>query len=127
MQVFLEQGADAVLETIDRSGLRGRGGAGFRTASKWRFCRQAPGGRRYVVCNADEGEPGTFKDRVLLNGFADEVFEGMTLCAGITGAQQGFLYLRGEYRYLLESLESVLARRRSAGLLGRDIFGQAGF
>ena len=127
LQVFLQQGADAVLQTIDRSGLRGRGGAGFKTASKWRFCRQAPGGRRYVVCNADEGEPGTFKDRVLLNSYADEVFEGMTLCAGITGAQQGYLYLRGEYRYLLESLESVLARRRSAGLLGRDILGRQGF
>jgi [NiFe] hydrogenase diaphorase moiety large subunit len=80
-----------------------------------------------VVCNADEGEPGTFKDRVLLSSYADLVFEGMTLAAFAMGAQTGFLYLRGEYRYLLPSLEATLARRRAQGLLGKGILGEAGF
>ncbi len=127
LQALSEQGGAALLEAIERSGLRGRGGAGFRTATKWRFCRAAEAAERYVVCNADEGEPGTFKDRILLNSYADQVFEGMTLCAGIIGARQGYLYLRGEYRYLREPLEAVLARRREAGLLGTSIQGRAGF
>ncbi len=115
------------LEEIKLSNLRGRGGAGFTTGLKWEACRNAEGAQRYVVCNADEGEPGTFKDRVLLNRYADLVFEGMTVAAYAIGAAQGFLYLRGEYRYLLEPLNDVLARRRAANLLGDDILGQAGF
>jgi [NiFe] hydrogenase diaphorase moiety large subunit len=79
-----------------------------------------------VVCNADEGEPGTFKDRVLLTRHADTVFEGMTTAAFVLGARRGFLYLRGEYRYLLEPLQAVLARRRAQGLLGVAILGHAG-
>ncbi len=127
LQALSRQGADSLLELMERSGLRGRGGAGFRTATKWRLCRAAEGAAHYVVCNADEGEPGTFKDRILLNSHADQVFEGMTLCAGIIGAREGYLYLRGEYRYLREPLEAVLARRREAGLLGKSIQGRAGF
>ena len=128
---LLDGGADAALAELERSGLRGRGGAGFTTALKWRFCREAEGGDRtvprFVVCNADEGEPGTFKDRVLLTSYTDLVFEGMTLCAGVIGARLGFLYLRGEYRYLVPHLESVLARRRAEGLLGKGILGQPDF
>ena len=124
---LVDQGPAAALAEVERSGLRGRGGAGFTTALKWRFCREAPGAERYVVCNADEGEPGTFKDRVLLTDYADLVFEGMTLCAGVIGARRGFLYLRGEYRYLLPHLEAVLQRRRAEGLLGGAILGQEGF
>jgi [NiFe] hydrogenase diaphorase moiety large subunit len=127
LQSLSRQGAESLLELVERSGLRGRGGAGFRTATKWRLCRAAEGAEHYVVCNADEGEPGTFKDRILLNSYADQVFEGMTLCAGIIGAREGYLYLRGEYRYLREPLEAVLARRREAGLLGKSIQGRAGF
>jgi [NiFe] hydrogenase diaphorase moiety large subunit len=127
LQVLSRQGADTLLDVVERSGLRGRGGAGFRTATKWRLCRAAKADERYVVCNADEGEPGTFKDRILLNSHADQVFEGMTLCAGIIGARKGYFYLRGEYRYLREPLEAVLARRREAGLLGVSIQGRAGF
>ena len=127
LRALLEQGGDAMLDTIEQSGLRGRGGAGFRTAMKWRFCQQAEADNRYVVCNADEGEPGTFKDRVLLNSYADSVFEGMTLCAGVIGARRGYLYLRGEYRYLLEPLEQVLQQRRDNGLLGQHILGENGF
>lgn len=127
LQALRERGASAVLDELDASGLRGRGGAGFKTATKWRFCREATAEQRYVVCNADEGEPGTFKDRVLLNSHADRVFEGMTLAAGLIGASQGYLYLRGEYRYLRASLEALLEQRRQAGLLGSNILGQDGF
>jgi [NiFe] hydrogenase diaphorase moiety large subunit len=127
LHALLESGSDALLDVIEKSGLRGRGGAGFRTAMKWRFCKQALADSRYVVCNADEGEPGTFKDRVLLNSYADSVFEGMTLCAGVIGARQGYLYLRGEYRYLLEPLQAVLQQRREHGLLGQGILGKDGF
>jgi len=127
LRALLETGGTAILDAIEGSGLRGRGGAGFRTGMKWRFCKQAEADTRYVVCNADEGEPGTFKDRVLLNSYADSVFEGMTLCAGVIGARRGYLYLRGEYRYLLEPLERVLQRRRENGLLGQNILGRNGF
>ncbi len=121
------KGRDALLYGLDDSGLRGRGGAGFKTATKWRMCRDAPADERYVVCNADEGEPGTFKDRVLLNRYADCIFEGMTLCAGIIGATQGFLYLRGEYFYLRGALEQTLQKRRDTNRLGNNILGQQGF
>jgi len=117
----------ATLDAIQRSNLRGRGGAGFATGLKWESCRNATGDMHYVVCNADEGEPGTFKDRVLLTRYANLVFEGMTVCAFVIGARKGFLYLRGEYRHLLAPLQEVLARRRSDGLLGNDICGQPGF
>jgi len=127
LHALLGSDADAMLAVIEQSDLRGRGGAGFYTGKKWRYCKQANAATRYVVCNADEGEPGTFKDRVLLNRYADSVFEGMTLCAGVIGARQGYLYLRGEYRYLLEPLQRVLQQRRDNGLLGARILGQDGF
>jgi len=119
----LARGAAATLTELAASGLRGRGGAGFPTAEKWRVCGAAPAAERFVVCNADEGEPGTFKDRVLLNSHADLVLDGMTVAAITLGARRGFLYLRGEYRHLLESLESALAGRRRAGLLGENLLG----
>jgi [NiFe] hydrogenase diaphorase moiety large subunit len=122
-QLF-SRGLKASLDEIDRSGLRGRGGAGFKTAMKWRLCAEERSAQRFVVCNADEGEPGTFKDRVLLNSYADQVFEGMTLCAAIIDAQQGFLYLRGEYLFLYDKLQQILQLRREAGLLGDNILGQ---
>lgn len=120
-------GREGWLAEVHASRLRGRGGAGFTTAVKWQACRDAAGPDKVVVCNADEGEPGTFKDRLLLTRNPDLVFEGMTLAAWATGARQGFLYLRGEYRYLRPRLEAVLAQRRSGGLLGAGIGGQAGF
>jgi [NiFe] hydrogenase diaphorase moiety large subunit len=123
----LARGPQGMLEDIKRSKLRGRGGAGYATGIKWQLCRNAVGSTRYVICNADEGEPGTFKDRVLLSSFADTVFEGMTIAAFVVGARQGLMYLRGEYTYLLESLQASLARRRSLGLLGESIQGRAGF
>ena len=120
-----------VLEAIKASGLRGRGGAGFSTGQKWEFCRDAVGHganpAHYVVCNADEGEPGTFKDRVLLTSYADLVFEGMTISGYVIGAKKGLVYLRGEYRHLLDPLNAVLERRRQANLLGAGIQGRTGF
>ncbi|MCL4745496.1 MAG: NAD(P)H-dependent oxidoreductase subunit E [Burkholderiaceae bacterium] len=130
LRATLARGADATLAEIETSRLRGRGGAGFATAAKWRLCRAAPvpaGAGRVVVCNADEGEPGTFKDRVLLALQADAVVEGMTVAARLLDARQGFIYLRGEYRHLLDALQALLARRRAAGLLGEGILGVAGF
>jgi [NiFe] hydrogenase diaphorase moiety large subunit len=121
LQSTFKRGLTATLAELDTSALRGRGGAGFKTASKWQYCRDEPESQRYVVCNADEGEPGTFKDRVLLNSYAHQVFEGMTVCAAIIGAQQGFLYLRGEYLFLYDKLQKILAERRLLGLLGNDI------
>jgi len=127
LRSLIDKCDDAVLEQIESSGLRGRGGAGFNTGMKWRFCKQTEADQRYVVCNADEGEPGTFKDRVLLNAYADKVFEGMTVCAGVIGATKGYLYLRGEYRYLRAPLEQVLQKQREANLLGNNILGKDGF
>ena len=122
-------GPVAVLDEIKRANLRGRGGAGFTTGLKWEACRNAPlkaGAQRIVVCNADEGEPGTFKDRVLLSKYPDLVFEGMTVAAYAVGATRGFVYLRGEYRYLLDHLNAVLAHRRRERLLGQNILGIPG-
>lgn len=127
LKAAIKRGTAALVGEMKLSRLRGRGGAGFPAGIKWQACRDAPGKARYVVCNADEGEPGNFKDRVLLATMADAVVEGMTLCALATGAWRGFIYLRGEYRFLLEHLEEVLARRRNAGLLGESILGRDGF
>ena len=120
----LDRGPRELLSEIERSALRGRGGAGFGSDIKWRSCRDAWGDAHYVICNADEGEPGTFKDRVLLNSYFDLVIDGMCVAGFAIGASQGFIYLRGEYRYLLEKLETRLAQRREAGLLGRNILGR---
>ncbi|MCL2523789.1 MAG: NAD(P)H-dependent oxidoreductase subunit E [Betaproteobacteria bacterium] len=123
----IELGPKGMLAEMKASNFRGRGGAGFTTAVKWEACRNAPGTTRYVVCNADEGEPGTFKDRVLMASFSERVFEGMTIAGYAIGAAKGFVYLRGEYRYMLEKLQATLEARRKANLLGKDILGQKGF
>ncbi|HUN91297.1 MAG TPA: NAD(P)H-dependent oxidoreductase subunit E [Burkholderiaceae bacterium] len=121
------RGRQATLDEVKRSNLRGRGGAGFATGVKWELCRKARGSAHYVVCNADEGEPGTFKDRVLLARHADAIVEGMTVAAYVVGAKRGLVYLRGEYRYLLDGLRAVLQRRRGQNLLGAAIQGDEGF
>lgn len=127
IRAAVARGRDGMLEQLRISNLRGRGGAGFTTAIKWEACRNAPGEQRYIVCNADEGEPGTFKDRVLLQSYAGRVFEGMAIAAYTVGATLGLLYLRGEYRYLRPQLEDFLADMRKKNLLGRNICGVAGF
>lgn len=115
------------LREVAASGLRGRGGAGFSTSLKWELATKSPGERKYVICNADEGEPGTFKDRVILSDFADLVIEGMTIGAWVIGAAEGIIYLRAEYTYLRPHLEAVLERRRREGLLGPAVAGRDGF
>jgi [NiFe] hydrogenase diaphorase moiety large subunit len=118
---------EQAIAEITKSKLRGRGGAGFPTGMKWRLTRKASGTEHYVVCNADEGEPGTFKDRVLLSDFPDLVFDGMTVAAYALGARQGIVYLRGEYAYLWDALQETLTTRRGLGLLGTNICGRDGF
>ncbi len=110
-----------VIEEVKKSHLRGRGGAGFPTGLKWQFCRKAKGEKKYIFCNADEGEPGTFKDRVILTEKPEMVFEGMCVAAYAVGAQEGVLYLRYEYKYLDEYLEHVLENLRKKNLLGKNI------
>jgi [NiFe] hydrogenase diaphorase moiety large subunit len=122
--------ADTPEQTIDmisESGLRGFGGAGFRTGLKWRLCRAAPGEDKYVICNADEGEPGTFKDRALLTRSPKDVFLGMVIAAYAIGARGGIVYLRAEYAYLQRYLQRQLQELRDEGILGSDIGGLAGF
>ena len=116
-----------IIDRITDSGLRGCGGAGFSTGRKWRFAAQTHDDRRFIICNADEGEPGTFKDRVLLTERPHLLIEGMTIAARAVGARQGILYLRGEYVYLRDLLQDVLDARRDNGLLGQNILGQQGF
>ena len=123
----VELGPQGMLAEMKTSNFRGRGGAGFTTAVKWEACKNAPGEKRYVICNADEGEPGTFKDRVLLDSFSERVFEGMTIAGYVIGASKGLVYLRAEYRYMLDKLQATLEARRKANLLGKDILGQKGF
>ena len=116
-----------VLRDVKTARLRGRGGAGFPTGLKWEFTRKAEGERKFVLCNADEGEPGTFKDRVLLTEKADLLFEGMTIAGYAIGGDSGILYLRGEYAYLAKFLNHILEQRRKNHLLGRNICGKEGF
>ena len=127
LRAAIARGRQGMLDEMKRSNLRGRGGAGFPTGVKWETCRNAPGAEHYVVCNADEGEPGTFKDRVLLKTFAPRVFEGMAIAGFVAGAVRGFLYLRGEYQFLLAPLEAKLEAMRRARLLGSSICGAPGF
>ncbi len=116
-----------IITMIEDSGLRGCGGAGFTTGRKWRFAASERAEKHFVLCNADEGEPGTFKDRVLLTERPHLLVEGMTIAARAIGAREGILYLRGEYVYLRELLENVLEDRRRRGLLGKGILGVKGF
>ena len=116
-----------VIRALKTARLRGRGGAGFPAGMKWEFARNAPGDQKYVICNADEGEPGTFKDRVLLTERSDRLFAGMTIAGYAIGATRGIVYLRAEYKYLRAFLEEQLAQRRVDGLLGENILGHEGF
>lgn len=118
---------EAVIDNVKNSNLRGRGGAGFPAGLKWEFCRKSNSEENYLVCNADEGEPGTFKDRVLLTEMPEQLFEGMAIAGYAINAREGILYLRAEYQYLKEYLEDVLQKMRSDNLLGKKILGLANF
>jgi len=118
---------DEVLELVKESKLSGRGGAFFPTGVKWQFCKDNKADQKYIICNADEGEPGTFKDRVLLNKIPGLVLEGMAIAGFAVGATEGTIYLRAEYFYLKDKLEETIKEFIKKGFLGKDILGIKGF
>jgi len=122
-KALFEMRPEEIVDAVTRSGLRGRGGGGFLTGRKWATCRAAGGDRKFVICNADEGDPGAFMDRSLLEGNPHAVIEGMVIGAYAVGANEGFVYVRHEYPLAVERLTAALAEARSAGLLGADILG----
>jgi NADH:ubiquinone oxidoreductase subunit F (NADH-binding)/NAD-dependent dihydropyrimidine dehydrogenase PreA subunit/(2Fe-2S) ferredoxin len=119
----LEIGPDKTLEEVKAAGLRGRGGAGFPTWRKWQFCRDAPGTTKYLICNADEGDPGAFMNRSLIEGDPHAVLEGMLIAAFTLGASQGYIYCRAEYPLAIHRLEVAITQMRELGLLGENIQG----
>ena len=123
----LELGRENILFEMKDSGLKGRGGAGFPTATKWMLTAASIAEKKFIVCNADEGEPGTFKDRVLLIEYPELVFDGMVVAGYTIGANTGIVYLRGEYEYMLEFLEEYLSTMRKDNLLGKNILNKQGF
>src|ERR1700741_4406819 len=112
-----------VVEEVKKSGLRGRGGAGFPTGMKWSFLAKPEGVPRYLVCNADESEPGTFKDRYLMEFIPHALIEGMITSSYALGAKTSYIYIRGEYFYVHRILENAIKEAYAAGLLGKNILG----
>jgi NADH-quinone oxidoreductase subunit F len=117
---------EQVIEEVKKSGLRGRGGAGFPTGMKWEFTRQAAGSEKYIICNADEGEPGTFKDRLILEGDPHKLIEAMAIAAYAIGAGRGYVYIRGEYGLSIERMQKAIDQAREFNLLGKNIL-ETGF
>ncbi len=122
-KVLTELTPDQVIDTVMRSGLRGRGGAGFPAAKKWQLCRAAPGSPKYITCNADEGDPGAFMNRRVLEGDPHSVLEGMIISAYAIGASRGYIYCRAEYPIAVRTLNIGIRQARQLGLLGEDILG----
>jgi NADH-quinone oxidoreductase subunit F len=114
---------EQVIEEIKKSGLRGRGGAGFPTSRKWEFCRNAPGEKKYVICNADEGDPGAFMDRSILEADPHAVVEGLTIAGYAIGANEGYIYVRAEYPLAVKRVHTALKQAQQKGFLGKDILG----
>ena len=112
-----------IFECLEKSGLRGRGGAGFPTGTKWRFVNKTPGEKKYVICNADESEPGTFKDRLILEGDPHAIIEALAIAAYAVGADEGYIYIRGEYTLAQQRLSRAIEQAREMGFLGENIFG----
>ena len=122
-RVLVEMNSDEVIETIEKSGLRGRGGAGFPTGKKWRATKEAKGDKKYVVCNADEGDPGAFMDRSILEGDPHAVLEAMEIAGYAVGAEKGYIYVRAEYPIAVHRLQIAIDQAREYGILGKNIFG----
>jgi len=116
---------EEIIEEVDRAGLRGRGGGGFPTARKWRSCRDSKGSPKYVICNGDEGDPGAFMDRSIMEGNPHSVLEGMIIGAYAIGASQGYIYVRNEYPLAVEHLSTAILQARESGLLGENILGSS--
>jgi NADH-quinone oxidoreductase subunit F len=114
---------DDVIREMKDSGLRGRGGAGFLTGLKWEFCRKSQATPKYVICNADEGDPGAFMDRSILEGDPHAVIEGMTIAAYAIGSREGYIYCRAEYPMAIDHLKTAIAQAKEYGLLGENILG----
>ena len=121
--IALEKTPDEVISIIKNSGLQGRGGAGFPTGIKWGFVNKTYGDKKFVICNADESEPGTFKDRVVLEGDPHAILEAMSIAAYAVGADEGYIYIRGEYQLAIERVETAIKQAEEYGLLGENIFG----
>ena len=115
--------SEQVIEEVKKSGLRGRGGAGFPTGRKWEFCRSAPGEKKYIICNADEGDPGAFMDRSILEADPHAVIEGLTIAGYAIGANEGYIYVRAEYPLAVKRIRTALEQARQRGFLGEDILG----
>ena len=122
-RVLMEMSQDEVIEIIDKSGLRGRGGAGFPTGKKWRATKEAKGDTKYVVCNADEGDPGAFMDRSILEGDPHSVLEAMEIAGYAVGAEKGYIYVRAEYPIAVQRLKIAIEQAREYGILGENILG----
>lgn len=122
-KVLSEMTPAQVIEEISKSGLKGRGGAGFPTGTKWGFVAKTPPGQKYIVCNADESEPGTFKDRVILEGDPHSMIEAMAIAGYAVGANEGYIYVRGEYEMAQNRLSLAIDQARQFGFLGENIFG----
>jgi NADH-quinone oxidoreductase subunit F len=123
LALALKMTPEEIIDVIKRSGLRGRGGAGFPTGYKWAFCRKAKGDTKYIICNADEGDPGAYMDRSLLEGNPHSVLEGMIIGAYAIGAREGWIYVRNEYPLAVKHVTIAIEQARKYGLLGRDILG----
>lgn len=122
-KVLTQMSPEDVISEVKKSGLRGRGGAGFPTGLKWELGRKASGTEKYVVCNADEGDPGAFMDRSIMEGDPHSVIEGMLIGGYAIGAKKGFVYIRAEYPLAIKRLTSALEQARNYGLLGDNILG----
>ena len=122
-KILRQNSPEGVIEEVERSGLRGRGGAGFPTGRKWRFTRQSRGEKKYLVCNADEGDPGAFMDRAVLEGDPHSVIEGMLIGAYAIGASEGYVYVRAEYPIAVEHLHVAVRQAEELGILGEHILG----
>jgi len=123
-KVLEEMTSEDVIEEVKKSGLRGRGGAGFGTGLKWEACRQSKGFPKYVICNGDEGDPGAFMDRSVMEGDPHSVLEGMAIAGYAVGAEQGYIYVRAEYPLAIERLQKAIDDARDYGRLGKDILGR---
>ena len=122
-KALIEMKPEEVIETLKDSGLRGRGGGGFPAGLKWQFTAAATGSQKYIICNADEGDPGAFMDRAILEGDPFSVIEAMTIAGYAIGSDQGYIYIRGEYPSAIKKLERSIEKAKEKGLLGEDIFG----
>lgn len=114
---------EEIIDSVKNSGLRGRGGAGFPTGRKWEECRNSEGNPKYVVCNGDEGDPGAFMDRSIMEGDPNSIIEGMVICAYAVGAAEGFIYIRDEYELALRNMDTAIREAEKHGFLGADILG----